>query len=218
MPLYRQHEFSVRRRYKDFLWCVHHNHCRHARIHDMLCVDFQTMLVPALPEKGITTLGKQRFDEEFVERRRRELERFIQRVCSHPMLKYCRHLQAFLEAPELTDVAEGYPLSKTDEMFKVFSGFGVAISKVASNTEMDDFLKNEMKYVANVEKEMHMMETSCGKMVQRRKELADSLRYGLVADGSPSLPVKCHRHIIATSVVCPLHQASWDQANIWPVR
>jgi len=76
---------SIARRYSDFSW-----------LHEMLKNDFRNTLIPPLPEKAIFD----RFSPEFVEYRRKELERFLKRVLSHPHLSKSPHVTKFLTASD----------------------------------------------------------------------------------------------------------------------
>ena len=68
-------EFSVLRRYSDFEW-----------LYSILAHDHPGIIIPALPEKQ--TVG--RFSPEFVEQRRRALERFMAKVTGHQVLSESR--------------------------------------------------------------------------------------------------------------------------------
>lgn len=70
-----QLERSVERRYRDFEW-----------LHACLREDHPECVVPPLP--GKQTLG--RFDETFVETRRKALQTFLNRVVAHPKLSRSR--------------------------------------------------------------------------------------------------------------------------------
>ncbi|CAF2514305.1 unnamed protein product [Rotaria sp. Silwood2] len=77
----------VGRRYKQFDW-----------LHEQLVNKFRFICIPPLPEKQIAG----RFDQEFVEERRRQLELWLNRVCRHPVLCASFPVQHFVTC-ELTD-------------------------------------------------------------------------------------------------------------------
>jgi hypothetical protein len=104
----KQPETRVERRYNDFFWLQSH-----------LSVLHPDCVIPPLPEKtGVMgTMGSMsiptrplssiisvplfsldKFSPEFLEYRRRELERFLRRVGSHPVLGRHADVIAFLEA------------------------------------------------------------------------------------------------------------------------
>jgi len=78
-------EHKVVRRYSDFLW-----------LHEKLEEEFLDILIPPVPEKVIVA----KFTPETVEYRRSQLEKFLNRVVSHPKLKDSQFLRPFLNASE----------------------------------------------------------------------------------------------------------------------
>ncbi len=80
---YRQPEFSVTRRYRDFLWLYNSLHGNNPGV-----------VVPPPPEKQ--AVG--RFDSNFVESRRSALERMLNKTAAHPILQHDGNLKLFLES------------------------------------------------------------------------------------------------------------------------
>eukprot|EP00057_Strongylocentrotus_purpuratus_P014177 XP_011668651.1 PREDICTED: sorting nexin-30 isoform X4 [Strongylocentrotus purpuratus] len=78
-------EYSVRRRYQDFLW-----------LRQKLAEVQPTHLVPPLPEKQSMRLD--RFAPEFLAARRRALHKFLERISEHPVLSFNENLQVFVTA------------------------------------------------------------------------------------------------------------------------
>ncbi|CAF0776928.1 unnamed protein product [Rotaria sp. Silwood1] len=71
----------VCRRYKQFDW-----------LHEQLVNKFRFVCIPPLPGKQIAG----RFEQEFVEERRRQLELWLNRVCRHPVLCATYAVQHFI--------------------------------------------------------------------------------------------------------------------------
>jgi len=61
-----------------------------------LSAKFGAFVLPPLPEKQYSG----RFNEEFIERRRRALERFINRLARHPVIRYSDLLTHFLSCED----------------------------------------------------------------------------------------------------------------------
>ncbi|EIW87047.1 hypothetical protein CONPUDRAFT_116062 [Coniophora puteana RWD-64-598 SS2] len=81
---------SSRRRFQDFVFLREH-----------LVKDFPACVVPALPDKHrLEYLTGDRFSPEFMERRRLDLHRFLQRISRHPTLQRSTLLRAFFESTE----------------------------------------------------------------------------------------------------------------------
>ncbi|CAG8578682.1 8825_t:CDS:10 [Paraglomus brasilianum] len=74
-------QVSVERRFSQFEW-----------LYNMLCAKFGALVLPPLPEKQFAG----RFNDDFIQRRRRALERFINRLARHPVIRYSDLLTHFL--------------------------------------------------------------------------------------------------------------------------
>ncbi|KAB0407545.1 hypothetical protein E2I00_012854 [Balaenoptera physalus] len=83
-------EYSVRRRYQDFDW-----------LRNKLEESQPTHLIPPLPEKFVVKGVVDRFSEEFVETRRKALDKFLKRIADHPVLSFNEHFNVFLTAKDL---------------------------------------------------------------------------------------------------------------------
>ncbi|GAA5909931.1 uncharacterized protein JCM6883_003142 [Sporobolomyces salmoneus] len=84
-----QAKSSVERRYSDFVWLL-----------DCLLKRYPFRLLPTLPPKSIQYQGH--FigqDEGFLERRKRGLERFVNSLTNHPVVRKDAILQKFLNEP-----------------------------------------------------------------------------------------------------------------------
>lgn len=80
---YRNSEFTVSRRYRDFLWLYNQLHNNNPGI-----------IVPPPPDKQ--AVG--RFDTNFVESRRAALERMLNKIAAHSVLQHDGDLKIFLES------------------------------------------------------------------------------------------------------------------------
>ncbi|CAG8548987.1 31463_t:CDS:10, partial [Racocetra persica] len=74
-------QITVERRFSQFEW-----------LYNRLVNKFAAFVLPPLPEKQYSG----RFNEEFIEKRRRALERFINRLARHPIIRYSEILTHFL--------------------------------------------------------------------------------------------------------------------------
>ncbi|GAA6018180.1 hypothetical protein JCM11491_005622 [Sporobolomyces phaffii] len=81
---------SSRRRFQDFVF-----------LREALKKDFQACVVPPLPSKQrMEYVVGDRFSTDFIERRRIDLERFLQRLSRHPKLSRTALFQNFMESTE----------------------------------------------------------------------------------------------------------------------
>eukprot|EP00271_Cylindrocystis_brebissonii_P008877 TRINITY_DN23402_c0_g1_i1.p1 TRINITY_DN23402_c0_g1~~TRINITY_DN23402_c0_g1_i1.p1 ORF type:complete len:420 (+),score=73.84 TRINITY_DN23402_c0_g1_i1:294-1553(+) len=89
LPQYTYDEAFVIRRFSDF-----------AFLHERLSERNKGFIIPPLPEKNV--VEKFRFSADFIEARRRALEKLMNRLAEHPQLRFSADLQSFLEANEAT--------------------------------------------------------------------------------------------------------------------
>jgi len=173
LPSYKQANFSAVRRFKDFVW-----------LREKLVESHKGNLVPPLPEKQIIN----RFNAEFIEHRRRELERFLLRIASHPVLVESRVLQNFLESESLnTNKKEQSSNSTSSSSGGFFSLIG-AVSNTAKNTvesiqhlntftsvsEPDQWFDAKKNYIVALETNLHSLVKAVSIMIKRQKELEQS--------------------------------------------
>ncbi|KAI7859844.1 hypothetical protein BDC45DRAFT_162866 [Circinella umbellata] len=86
---------SFRRRFQDFVW-----------LYNVLYNNYPACFVPPLPDKHRMEYVKgDRFSTDFVERRRISLQRFLQRIARHPILRRAEFFVMFLESPEFNDAS-----------------------------------------------------------------------------------------------------------------
>ena len=82
---FEQRESAVIRRYSDFVWLI-----------GELTRLYPGIIIPAIPDKQ--SVG--RFSPEFVEARRRSLEKFLHRVADHGELSNAQAFIVFLQADD----------------------------------------------------------------------------------------------------------------------
>nr|XP_033772773.1 sorting nexin-7 isoform X3 [Geotrypetes seraphini] len=109
-------EYEVRRRYQDFIWLK-------SRLEEA----HPTLIIPPLPEKFIMKGVIERFNDEFIETRRKALHTFLNRIADHPTLSFNEDFKIFLTAQawELTSHKKQGP--------SLLSRMGQTVRAVASS-------------------------------------------------------------------------------------
>ncbi|KAJ8376104.1 hypothetical protein SKAU_G00066840 [Synaphobranchus kaupii] len=80
-------EYEVRRRYQDFFW-----------LKGKLEEAHPTLIVHPLPEKFVMKGMVERFNEDFIDTRRKALHKFLNRIADHPILSCSEDFKIFLSA------------------------------------------------------------------------------------------------------------------------
>ncbi|XP_053106293.1 sorting nexin-7 isoform X2 [Hemicordylus capensis] len=144
-------EYEVRRRYQDFLWLK-------GRLEEA----HPTLIVPPLPEKFIMKGVVERFNEEFIETRRKALHKFLNRIADHPTLTFKEDFKIFL-------TAQAWELSSHKKQGPgLFSRMGQTVKAVASSmrggavknrpeafTEMNDYVDIFSQKISLLDKISH---------------------------------------------------------------
>ncbi|EIM19421.1 hypothetical protein WALSEDRAFT_49127 [Wallemia mellicola CBS 633.66] len=96
--LYKSSNQEIQRRFKDFKF-----------LHTQLSNAFQASVIPPLPDQHrLEYLTGDRFSNEFIQRRRTDLERFLQRLSRHPILRKSKLLIEFFTSTEWNTVMHKY--------------------------------------------------------------------------------------------------------------
>lgn len=93
---------TVNRRYKQFDW-----------LHERLTEKFNLIAVPPLPDKQIKF---DKFEQDFVDRRRVLLQEFVDYVCRHPVLSMCEVWHHFLTRSDKVQWKKGKREAEKDPL------------------------------------------------------------------------------------------------------
>ncbi|KAG9231081.1 Vps5 C terminal like-domain-containing protein [Amylocarpus encephaloides] len=158
---YRQPEFAVTRRYRDFLWLYNGLHGNNPGI-----------VVPPPPEKQ--AVG--RFDTNFVESRRAALERMLNKIAAHPTLQHDSDLKLFLES-EAFNVDVKHKERKEPglgESKGMFSGLGISVGGGGKFVEQDDWFHDRRIYLDALENQLKSLLKAMDTVVTQRKGMAEA--------------------------------------------
>eukprot|EP00744_Colponema_vietnamica_P005995 GILI01008733.1.p1 GENE.GILI01008733.1~~GILI01008733.1.p1 ORF type:complete len:550 (-),score=211.34 GILI01008733.1:223-1770(-) len=168
--------FSVVRRFKDFEW-----------LQAELTEKFPGVFVPPLPEKQLV-VG--RFSQEFIESRRRLLEKFLMRVSQHEDLRFSSDLKSFLEASDqqFEGFKQARKRSDSKGLMSMFSDLSAAVSNTITaksiqnrpKSPADLFFEDFETYVNTLEQQLTALHKHTEKLVARLKDTASGLfEFGL---------------------------------------
>uniref|UniRef100_A0A3P9LKV9 Sorting nexin 1b n=1 Tax=Oryzias latipes TaxID=8090 RepID=A0A3P9LKV9_ORYLA len=168
LPLFKSKAFSVRRRFSDFLG-----------LYEKLSAK-QTLhgcIVPPPPEKSVVGMTKVKvgMDDpssvEFVERRRAALERYLQRVVSHPSLLQDPDVREFLERDDLPRAVNTQTLSGAG-FLKMINRASDAVNKMTIKmNESDTWFEDKLQEVEAEEQQLRKLHSVVDSLVNHRKEL-----------------------------------------------
>ncbi|CAM9663012.1 unnamed protein product, partial [Phaeothamnion confervicola] len=176
-PDFQYSQFSVIRRYKDFVW-----------LHERLGEEFPGIIMPPLPEKMV--MG--RFDTEFIEKRRKELERFLNRLATHEELSGSGYFRTFLQADDagLADTKESEKVTRRQKsgagLLKWFDERATIIKthvrrrrraglREAPKSPADLRFEEVSAYVANLDVQMQNVAKHASALVRKEEQLAATL-------------------------------------------
>ncbi|XP_004066915.1 sorting nexin-1 [Oryzias latipes] len=168
LPLFKSKAFSVRRRFSDFLG-----------LYEKLSAK-QTLhgcIIPPPPEKSVVGMTKVKvgMDDpssvEFVERRRAALERYLQRVVSHPSLVQDPDVREFLEKDDLPRAVNTQTLSGAG-FLKMINRASDAVNKMTIKmNESDTWFEDKLQEVEAEEQQLRKLHSVVDSLVNHRKEL-----------------------------------------------
>ncbi|KAF7592176.1 Vacuolar protein sorting-associated protein 5 [Aspergillus hancockii] len=158
---YRQSEFTVSRRYRDFLWLYNSMHNNNPGV-----------VVPPPPEKQ--AVG--RFDTNFVESRRAALERMLNKIAGHPILQHDGDLKIFLESETFNLDVKNKENREPDlgQSKGMFSSFGINVGGGSKFVEHDDWFHDRKIYLDALENQLKALMKSIDTVVAQRKGLAEA--------------------------------------------
>ncbi|KAJ5779680.1 hypothetical protein N7457_007400 [Penicillium paradoxum] len=158
---YRQPEFTVSRRYRDFLWLYNSLHANNPGV-----------VVAPPPEKQ--AVG--RFDTNFVESRRAALERMLNKIAGHHILQHDGDLKIFLESEAFNVDVKNKENREPDigPSKGMLSSFGISVGGGSKFVEHDDWFHDRKIYLDALENQLKALMKSMDTVILQRKGLAEA--------------------------------------------
>uniref|UniRef100_A0A7S4PD29 PX domain-containing protein n=2 Tax=Guillardia theta TaxID=55529 RepID=A0A7S4PD29_GUITH len=156
---YSSSEIIVNRRFNHFVW-----------LHIQLLEQYPCYFIPALPDKSGIDPYFNRFDAEFIERRRWALQQFLFRLVNHPIIRTSKPLQIFFEGNE---DSMKLPEEKKPSLFgSLFKDIGAP--KVPKSMQDPEFAEMGL-YIKELEDQLFEVHKFVERMVLRRRDFGSSL-------------------------------------------
>ncbi|XP_031161250.1 sorting nexin-2 isoform X2 [Sander lucioperca] len=169
ISLFKSHEFSVKRRFSDFLG-----------LHSKLASKYLHIgyIVPPAPEKSIVGMTKVKVGKEdqssneFVEKRRSALERYLMRTVKLPVLLKDPDVLQFLESSELPRAVSTQALSSAG-LLRMVNKAAEAVNKMTIKmNESDAWFEEKQQHFENLDVQLRKLHASMESLVLHRKELS----------------------------------------------
>ncbi|KAJ1329277.1 sorting nexin-1/2 [Microdochium nivale] len=158
---YKQSEFEVKRRYRDFLWLYTTMHGNNPGV-----------VVPPPPEKQALN----RFESNFVESRRAALEKMCNKIAAHPTLQNDPDLKLFLESESFNvDVKHKERREPLPTESKgVLGSLGISMGSSNKFVEQDDWFHDRRVYLDALENQLKGLMKSMDSMVMQRRAMSEA--------------------------------------------
>ncbi|GAB1314846.1 Vacuolar protein sorting-associated protein vps5 [Madurella fahalii] len=158
---YKQSEFEVKRRYRDFLWLYNTLHANNPGV-----------VVPPPPEKQ--AVG--RFESNFVESRRAALEKMLNKIAAHPTLQQDADLKLFLESEAFNIDVKHKERKEPNlgESKSVLGSLGFSVGSTNKFVEQDDWFHDRRVYLDALENQLKALLKAMDSMVAQRKAMAEA--------------------------------------------
>ncbi|XP_060787863.1 sorting nexin-2 [Neoarius graeffei] len=169
LKLFSRNEFSVKRRFSDFLG-----------LHSKLASKYMHIgyIVPPAPEKSIVGMTKVKVGKEdlssaeFVEKRRAALERYLMRTANHPALLKDSDVIQFLENTELPRAVSTQALSGAGILRMVNKAADAVNKMTIKMNESDAWFEEKQQQFENLDVQLRKLHASVESLVCHRKELS----------------------------------------------
>ena len=148
-------DIKVRKRYSDFEW-----------LRNILCIIYPNVTIPPMPKKNFSS----RFNEEFINKRLRSLEKFLKGISIHPLLRNSKIFYDFISIQnenEFNDKKNEYNKLKSPQHLyehKTISGNG------------DIYITNDKEgYLNNIRESCLMNQVNLSQITKSYKNLIESI-------------------------------------------
>ena len=172
--MFKKSEFAVNRRFSDFLGL----HSRLVHKHLQLGV-----IIPSPPEKDSLSMAKVKISKEeaiptdFIDRRRSQLERYLNRLARHEKLVQDPDFREFIEMPtDLPKSSNTQALSGAG-VLRALSNITNQVTKLTSKTgEQDQWFEEKYTFVLDLHGQFKQLYNHLSSLFTHQKEAGQALK------------------------------------------
>ena len=166
--VFRRKEMKTGRRFSDFLG-----------LHDKLSEKYlqNGRVIPPPPDKSVVGMTKAKMDDhdqmdEFVERRRAALERFMNRIAAHPSLKTDPDFRDFLQLETELPKANQTSALSGKSVIKLISKVGdKMVNMTVKMEETDTWFEEKTAHIDRLEANLRKLHSSTELLCEHRRNL-----------------------------------------------
>ncbi|XP_070543510.1 sorting nexin-2-like [Ptychodera flava] len=168
IPIFKRPEFSVWRRFSDFLGLHEKLNGKHTH---------GGVIVPPAPEKSVigmtqVKVSKEEASIDFIEKRRASLERYLNRTAAHPTLQQDPDFRDFLERDELPRATSTSAVSGAG-VKRLFNMVTDTVSKMTTKmSESDQWFEDKQQQIDSLDQQLKKLHSSVETLVLHRKDLS----------------------------------------------
>jgi sorting nexin-1/2 len=174
LAMFKKSEFSVNRRFSDFLGL--HNKLVHKHLQ-------MGVIIPSPPEKDSLSMAKVKISKEeaipsdFIDRRRSQLERYLNRLARHEKLIQDPDFREFIEMPsELPKSTNTQALSGAG-IFRALTNISNQVTKLTTKTsEQDQWFEEKHSLILDLHSHLKNLYNHLNILFTQRKESGQALK------------------------------------------
>lgn len=166
----KTHQFKwfVTRRYSDFIW-----------LRNVLIAQFPGELIPQLPKKK---MGNRRFEEDFIKKRMKSLQIFIDEINKNELLKSSECLVIFLSCADkiLFDINMKQITPAASSVSSIYSILSLNGNLQVIDFDNDNYILNH-NYYMNISNYVKLQEESLDKLTRNLRDFYNSMANAMLS-------------------------------------
>ncbi|CAF0894191.1 unnamed protein product [Rotaria sordida] len=174
LAMFKKNEFSVNRRFSDFLG-----------LHDKLVHKHLPLgvIIPSPPEKDTLVMAKVKISKEeaiptdFIDRRRSQLERYLNRLARHEKLVQDPDFREFIEMPTELPKSTSTQAFSSAGVLRALTNISQQVTKLTTKTsEQDQWFDEKHTFIVDLHTNLKHLYNHFNTLFNQRKESAQALK------------------------------------------